>query len=224
LKLFTKSLRETGEVVTLPIGLTAAVLLWTALSSADPIVFDFEDGLQGWELHGSAQRVQTQMLDGEWAIFGDGVVHDGTAIFTEIDLTPVASICIEQFYAGDTASEDHFLMIGLYPVADPFAGASFDLTDSPDPFASPGIRTFALNRSARFPFKGAHIVSVLWGRRWEQFYPEGLPPDLYLGFIDNITFHPIPEPAHLDLAGLLGVLGLRWVMGRFHLDSRKAVQ
>ena len=31
------------------IGLAAAVLLWTAPASADPIVFDFEDGLQGWE-------------------------------------------------------------------------------------------------------------------------------------------------------------------------------
>ena len=37
-----------------------------------PIVFDFEDGLQGWELGGSAQRVQTQVLGGEWAIFGEG--------------------------------------------------------------------------------------------------------------------------------------------------------
>ena len=39
-----------------------------------PIVFDFEDGLQGWELNGSAQRVQTQVLGGGWAIFGDGLV------------------------------------------------------------------------------------------------------------------------------------------------------
>ncbi len=55
-----------------------------------PIVFDFEDGLQGWELHGSAQRVQTQVLGGEWAIFGDGVLSPLTELklIDGIDLTP----------------------------------------------------------------------------------------------------------------------------------------
>ncbi len=51
-----------------------------------PIVFDFEDGLQGWELHGATQRVQTKVLGGEWAIFGDGIVDESTAISIEIDL------------------------------------------------------------------------------------------------------------------------------------------
>ncbi len=40
------------------------VLLGLALpvqAAPAPIVFDFEDGLQGWELSGSAQRVQTQV-------------------------------------------------------------------------------------------------------------------------------------------------------------------
>ena len=42
-----------------------------------PIVFDFEDGLQGWELVLAAQRVQTQSLGGEWAIFLDRLVKGG---------------------------------------------------------------------------------------------------------------------------------------------------
>ncbi len=48
------------------------VLLGLALpvqAAPAPIVFDFEDGLQGWELHGGATRVQTQVLGGEWTIF-----------------------------------------------------------------------------------------------------------------------------------------------------------
>ncbi len=48
--------------------LSLAVPAWAAPA---PIVFDFEDGLQGWELTGSAQRVQTQVLGGKWAIFGN---------------------------------------------------------------------------------------------------------------------------------------------------------
>ena len=44
--------------------LTSTLLAFcTATPSAHaapaPIVFDFEDGLKGWELHGSAQRVPT---------------------------------------------------------------------------------------------------------------------------------------------------------------------
>ncbi len=49
-----------------------------------PIVFDFEDGLQGWTLVLAAQRVQTQSLGGEWAIFGDAFVKGG-AHFIGVD-------------------------------------------------------------------------------------------------------------------------------------------
>ncbi len=51
---------------------------------AAPIIFDFEDGLQGWELHGSAERVQMQGPGGEWAIFGDRLVKGG-ALFIGVD-------------------------------------------------------------------------------------------------------------------------------------------
>jgi hypothetical protein len=65
---------------------------------AAPIVFDFEDGLQGWELHGSAQRVQTQLLGGEWAIFGNGFMgEDATFISREIDLTNIGSASFQFF-------------------------------------------------------------------------------------------------------------------------------
>ena len=46
-------------------------------AAPEPIVFDFEDGLQGWALHGSAQRVQTQVLGGEWAVALDFTSFSG---------------------------------------------------------------------------------------------------------------------------------------------------
>ncbi len=89
-----------------------------------PIVFDFEDGLQGWTLGGAAQRVQTQVLGGEWAVLSEGgaipprpldVIEDvvfvvlGTYIFLPIDITDIASVSIEQhFVAGD---EDGLVLI-----------------------------------------------------------------------------------------------------------------
>ncbi len=55
-----------------------------AQAARAPIVFDFEDGLQGWELVLAAQRVQTQSLGGEWAIFLDRLVKGG-ALFIGVD-------------------------------------------------------------------------------------------------------------------------------------------
>ena len=63
------------------------VLLGLALpayAAPAPIVFDFEDGLQGWTLVLAAQRVQTQSLGGEWAIFLDRLVKGG-ALFIGVD-------------------------------------------------------------------------------------------------------------------------------------------
>ena len=47
--------------------------------------------------------METQVLGGEWAIFGDGFVEGAvTSISLEIDLTGIASVSIEQFYVeGD---------------------------------------------------------------------------------------------------------------------------
>ena len=42
--------------------------------------------LQGWELHGAAQRVQTQALGGERAIFGDAFLEEGAFITIPLDL------------------------------------------------------------------------------------------------------------------------------------------
>ena len=76
-----------------------------ARAAPAPIVFDFEDGLQGWELHGSATRVQTQLLGGQWAVLGDGFSQDDTTglpldvfISREIDLAGIGSVSLDQFF------------------------------------------------------------------------------------------------------------------------------
>ena len=42
--------------------------------SNGPVVFDFEDGLQGWVPDGAVPRLQTQVLGGQWPILGDGLI------------------------------------------------------------------------------------------------------------------------------------------------------
>ena len=60
--------------------------------------------MQGWTLEGSAQRVQTQALSGEWAIFGDGVLGGGASMSLEVDLNDIASITVEHFYISGNES------------------------------------------------------------------------------------------------------------------------
>ena len=99
---------RTSVASTLIALLLVAVPAWAAPA---PIVFDFEDGLQGWTLSGSAQRVQTKVLGGEWAIFGDGLIEGGASISILMDLTGIASISVEQFFVD--GSEDGLLFSAL---------------------------------------------------------------------------------------------------------------
>jgi hypothetical protein len=74
-------------------GLVLAALLWPACAatavpfvpdfSDGPVVFDFEDGLQGWVASGSVEHVATDALGGQWALFGDGLVG------AEVDLSVI---------------------------------------------------------------------------------------------------------------------------------------
>ncbi len=182
----------------------------------EPIVFDFEDGLQGWELSGSAQRVQTQVLGGEWAIFGEGA-----SLSIEIDLTGIASISVEQFWAGEPSLfpfETHFLTIAVIGSSGGRVGA---LTPVPRTSgANPDTRAIGVSR-----FEGVHSIKFLWHNwfRVGMCIPDPCPPrpsDHLLGFIDNITFHPVPEPSSMLLApessswlllslGIAGVVTIR---------------
>jgi hypothetical protein len=205
-------------------------LLWPVRASATPIVFSFEDGLQGWELDGSAQRIQTQVLGEEWAISGDGLVEDGASISIEIDLTEIASVSLEQFFAGDAAAGTDFLQIWFRRLDLPEPGPGpidelqtemigWDLRDTSNPSENPGLRVAPVPRSSSFPLEGVHEVKIKWGVSpfvctnppLECHIVEPDSPDDFLGFVDNITFHEIPEPSTTLLLalGLAGIAGMR---------------
>ena len=153
-----------------PLGVVAvAALALLPLASlgaplTEPIVFDFEGGLQGWEVHGSAQRVQTQLLGGEWAIFGDGFATPiGAAMSNSVDRLAVITF--------------DFLPLGgeFRPLAGVFG------------LIPPGV------------IRPVEVLII-----WENFTGP------VIGFIDNVTITPVPEPSTLALLAL----GVAALMGR----------
>ncbi len=188
-----------------------------AQAAPAPIVFDFEDGLQGWTLGGSAQRVQTQILGGEWAIFGDGFVSPpggfelggptGTFLSTSIDLTGIASISVEQFFLG--GSEDGLLFFEIVIIENIVLGL-VDRLDVVQP-GNPSLRAVDVSL-----FTGVHELGFFWGFEGFESPPDVLLPPV-VAFIDNITFHHVPESSSWFLLSL-GIAGV--VMIRRKLASR----
>ncbi len=177
-----------------PLALLLVLPLPVQATSA-PIVFDFEDGLQGWELSGSAQRVQTQILGGEWAIFADGrsiAAMQSPFIVIQMDLTDIASISLEQFFVE--GNEDNLFFIN---------GGGLSRLDVIEP-GNPSLRAVDVSSMT-----GVTDVHFVWGLPTSEIVNE-LPPPI-VAFIDNITFHPVPEPGTLALFGsaLIGLAGLR---------------
>ncbi len=127
-----------------------------AQAAPAPIVFDFEDGLQGWELHGAATRVQTQVLGGEWAIFMDNLVDGIVWISMEV----------QELQAVGPVSFDQLII----------EGGGFQVFKGIDLIENTGVI-----------FIGVPTL------------PFGAPPISVVAFIDNITFHPVPEPSTLAL-------------------------
>jgi len=141
-----------------------------AQAAPAPIVFDFEDGLQGWTLGGSAQRVQTQVLGGEWAIFLDGFLGAGISFIPE-NLQAIGSVTFEQLIIDGSGSIR----------------------------VSQG--SCLINNTFTDCISIGFIQKVI-----------GMdPPEAAVVFIDNITFHPVPEPSSLALLAF-GLAGL--VIGR----------
>jgi hypothetical protein len=176
--------------------------------SNGPVVFDFEDGMQGWELFDGAERVQTDALGGSWAIqVSWGGIDILESIFflriagprLDVDLSNVDRV--ELRYHGDVTK------VGCCPVL-----AGLDIIE--DIF----IGTVDLHEMALDPELGQASVRVA-----------DLPPDPVdvagfersLGFlvtaapfalIDDITFYPsVPEPGTLMLVSvcLLGLVATR---------------
>jgi hypothetical protein len=169
--------------------------------SSGPVVFAFEEGLEGWHLLEGAGRVQTQALGGEWALSGEGM------LFLDVDLDNVGAISLRQTRRnGGLAFEDEvvFAWFGeTYEVApgieilvgfhgfEPLAGgdASAGFVSVPD--------------SVRDLDRGLVLAFVAVG--------EGASGGLDVrGLVDDVTFHPIPEPGTaVPLALALLVLGAR---------------
>ena len=120
-------------------------------------------------------------------------------------LEDVASISVHQFFAGDQTTGTDFLSIWLQR-ADPTRILIADLTGGPD---NPDIRSFIV------PPRFQSDVTIMI--RWLLFFPfpTNEDPARSLGFIDNVTFHPVPEPGAVALLvlGLVGVAIGRAVRG-----------
>ncbi len=182
--------------ISTPFILIAVLSLALPIHAAPaPIVFDFEDGLQGWTLGGSAQRVQTQLLGGEWAIFGDssldpccGGAGFGTSISMQIDPTDIASISVEQFLVD--GSEDGLFFLRGIRLIENISITTLERLDVIEP-GNPSLRGV--------DFSSANSVITI-GFTWA-FERESDPPPPIVAFIDNITFHPVPEPSTLALLG-----------------------
>ena len=202
------------------IGLLGALLLALGAPSGalGALVFDFEDGLQGWSVSGSVTRVPTQVLGGSYAIFGDGLwrgepsprlIPESNLLSQVFDLSHYGRMTVEFHYAGGFEDVDAtaFLRVGAVRVAGDFIVVdSFDVLGMTRTSERSGTVTFDLGGiSADTP------VGIQWGIFGPPLCDSGpcteLPSDAAIGFIDNITF--LPEPAGVLLlaaAGLVGIL------------------
>jgi hypothetical protein len=165
--------------------------------SNGPVVFDFEDGLQGWS--SSAMRVPTQVLGREWAIFGDGLMGGtgggGAALSIEADLTNVASIALDLFYLGEF-TDGNVPIVSRMTVRSQEIGLAFPVGIRLDRAANPGKRVFDVSTVT-----GVSLITIGWGMGVSCFPedpdcpPEDLlfPKDRLLAILDNIAFVPFEE-------------------------------
>lgn len=179
------------------------------------VVFDFENGLEGWTTQGSATRVATSILGGDFAVFGDGFAGvditfplpngDAAALTLEVaNPAPIVAVELDLFYLGDAypyttplvasvALDGLFAFVGLEAIGDP--------TSNPR-----RIRTRAFNND--------ELPLVSLTLRWHNtlFCASPCPDarDLLLAMIDNVTL--IPEPSSglsaFDVLISLGALAL----------------
>jgi hypothetical protein len=152
--------------------------------SQGPVVFDFEDGLQGWTTLGSAMRVPTHALGGDWAIWGDGLAGleeiepddppsgvDGivgddpfylsgsvTQIYLELDLTEIREMRIEQAPgSGDGASGEFLVFLEFFNLIPAILFEFFSPLAVPDPVGQPSLRTVDLSGH-----QGIQTIGIAW--------------------------------------------------------------
>ncbi len=167
--------------------------------STGPVTFDFEDGLQGWTVDGGAERVETGVLGGAWAVFGDGreATWQGLdlieGIFIEtlvaptlgrcIDVTDVAELQLDVFLTtpSDAGQRDPALLITF--VLESVLVGGERAFERMDPEANPGFLRADLS-----DLEGEVHVTIAWA--------SSSPTDPTTGasFVDEVTLLPAPEP------------------------------
>lgn len=191
-------------------------------------VFDFEDGVQGWSLCGSAVRTSTsgEVVEGSWSVFGDGLAGvpfpptvDGGAAYVTLDIEPnrdVERIDLDLLFLGTYTDlvPDDVVRAQLVATGDDgfdivVGGPQFLAPDAAERALNPGRRTLDIPES----ILGKPLTSVLVS--WRLGGCITVPPsDVCLGLddpdrlrasIDNVTF--VPEPAG-QTAVALSVLAL----------------
>ncbi len=198
-------------VVAVATALPAGSVALTLDPSEGAAVFDFEDGLQGWTLQGSAERVETGVLGGEWAVFGDGLAGGpptpsggGARMTLRFDPVEIAAVELDLFFLGNWE--------GMVPAAVVTVGGRALNEDGttreifadlpllpPDPGAllsNPNRRALDLTPLNR-PAWGQ--LDISWSLGLCLLGPGGLCRDLdtddrLLALVDNVTIVPVPEP------------------------------
>lgn len=171
--------------------------------SSGPVAFDFEAGLDGWHLLEGSQRVQTPALGGDWAVSGDGM------LFLHVDLSNVGAISLRRTRRnGGLGLEDDVVVAWLGETYEIAPGIEvligfyeFDPPAGDD--AAPGL--LAIPDAVRALDRGLVLSFVALGEETSG----GID---VRGFVDEITFHPIPETG----TGTLLALSLMILARRNH--------
>jgi hypothetical protein len=187
-------------------------------AAATPLFFDFEDGVGEWVLSGSVRYEEAPVLGGEHALFGSDVGPLAGQIALEIDLTGISSLTLEQLWTSTPRPEANLVTVLVSwtdETGTPRFGRDRDGTSllplSDEPRVR-DLRSFDLSG-----FTGPATVVIQWN---EFLCPiaAGGDPDFFNpcfgsyfnGYIDDVRFHPVPEPSSALLLGLgVSVLAIR---------------
>lgn len=173
--------------------------------STGPVVFDFEDGLQGWQFLRGADRVETSVLGGSYAVLGG----DRDRIRLELDLTGLETLTLEQLWVSKRLTENLVWVLLFRPDGDGGFVTRPELGVAAEP-ETPDVRLFDVSG-----FTGMGGILIIWDTL--ACIPEDPCPPFgnFVGYIDNIALTSIPEPSTLVLTGL-GLGALAW-RGRLRL-------
>ncbi len=163
---------------------------------AAPAMFDFEDGEQGWGLFSGTRRAEISALGGSYAVFGT----DDALLRLELDLTNIRSFTLEQLWLSPMDGLNNLvsvLVFGTDASGNSIRKRDRDgvslIGDAANPFPNPDLRSFDISG-----FVGMGALSIFWNSLVS--IPEDPCGRLnFIGYVDNITFHPVPEPGTLGL-------------------------